>query len=227
MNRVKCASWGVLVYLLSVGLFLSPRAQAEMYMAAQGGYTLTNNLTTVQGKGLNTGTQFSELTLKDSSMYGARFGYFFGDPKDNIFGVEFEANNTNPSVNQQIARRSGGAPSIQVTGNRLRVTTLALNLVVRTPRFGKFQPYAGVGPGVFLAKDSSPVGSHPFGQSATVGLNAFAGLRYFFTDHVALFGEYKYNQATLHFANFFGTMESGARVHYSANIVLAGLAYHF
>ena len=227
MKSVKCASLGVLVCLFSVGLFLSPCTQAEMYVAAQGGYAFTNKLTTVQGKGLNTGTQFSDLTISDSYMYGARVGYFFGDPKDNIFGIEFEADNTNPSVKQQILTRPGGAASIQVNGNRLRVTTVALNVVARTPRFGKFQPYAGVGPGVFLAKDSSPVGSHPFGQSTTLGLNAFAGLRYFFTDHVALFGEYKYNQAALHFSNFFGATESGARVHYSANIVLAGLAYHF
>ena len=226
MKNVTGFSFGVVVGLLGAGFFLAPCAQAEPYIAAQGGYVETNNATNVQGKGLNTGAQYSDLTLKDTYLYGARAGYFFGEPQDNIFGIEFEANNTNPSVNQQTTVSSQTGP-LQINGNRLRVTTLALNVVARTPRFGKFQPYAGVGPGLFLARDSSPAGSHPFGQSTTVGLNGFAGLRFFVTDRLALFGEYKYNLAKMHFENFFGATESGVRFNYSSNIVLVGLAYHF
>lgn len=226
MNSSSCKSLLFIACVFSVALFPSTHSQAEMYLAAQGGYTITNNLTNVQGKGLNTEAQFSDLTLKDSYLYGARVGYFFVEPKEGGLGIELEANNTYPTVNQQTTISTRGG-ALLINGNRLRVTTLALNVTARTARFGKFQPYIGVGPGVFFAKDSSPVGSHSFGQSTTLGLNGFAGLRFFFTDRLSLFGEYKYNLAKLHFVNFFGATESGARFNYSANIVLAGLAYHF
>ena len=215
-----------LACLLGVSLFCSAEGQAEPYVAAEGGYVVTNNLTNVQGKGLNTGINFSELTVKDTYMYGARAGYIFADPKEGGFGFEFEVYNTYPTVDQQITVRSAGGP-LQINGNRLRVTTMALNVTGRTPRFGRFQPYGGVGPGVFFARDSSPVGTHSFGRNATLGLNGFAGLRLFVTDRVSLFGEYKYNLVKLHFENFFGTTESGARFTYSADILTGGLAFHF
>lgn len=223
------SSWKIpfaLACLIGFSLFPSADGQAEPYVAVQGGYVFPKDLYSVQGKGLNTGTQFTNLSVDNTYIYGARAGYVFADPQESGVGFEFEVNNSSPVVNQQATVSSRVGPTL-INGNRLRLTTTALNVTIRTSRIGRFQPYGGVGPAVFFAKDSSPVGSHGFGQDATLGLNAFAGVRFFLKDRISLFGEYKYNLAKLHFENFFGTTESGARFNYSANILLAGLAYHF
>ena len=66
--------------------------------------------------------------------------------------------------------------------------------------FCRLQPYGGVGLGVFFANLSNG-GGNSVSDNAVPGLNALGGLRYFFTERVALFGEYKYNWAALEFTN--------------------------
>jgi opacity protein-like surface antigen len=94
--------------------------------------------------------------------------------------------------------------------------------VVRYPGT-QFQPYAGVGIGVFFAraKFSGPTGGTD-NDNAVPGLNALAGLRYFASDHIALFAEYKYNRAAFEFPTAIGIEGD-----YSANHVLGGVSYHF
>jgi len=208
--------------LVLVSLFLSAQARAELYVAGEGGYTMPNNLEHVEGRGTQGGVQFSDLSLKNSYLYGARVGYFLAEPKEGGLGVEIEAYNTTPSVSQQTATRSSGGP-LSVNGVRLRMTTAAVNLVARTPRFKEFQPYAGVGLGFFVSETS---GTAATSTSNTAGLNTFVGLRYFFKERFALFGEYKYNRTSLHYENFLGP-NAGIRATYSTNLFIGGLAYHF
>ena len=151
--------------------------------------------------------------LADAGVYGGKVGHFFGDRMDWL-GVEMEAFNTTPHVEQQ-----GLVP-----GSHFRVTTLAFNLIgrlklgcetktVRTePRsrregiryetryereFCRLQPYGGVGLGVFFANLSN--NGNSVSDNAVPGLNALAGVRYYFTERIALFAEYKYNWAVLEF----------------------------
>lgn len=214
-----------LLFLSSLGilsLFFTTSVRAELYVAGEGGYTMPNNLKHVEGRGTQGGILFSDLSLKNSFMYGARAGYFFTEPKEGGLGAEVEAYNTTPSVNQQTATRSSGG-TLSVSGVRLRVTTAAANLVARTPRYKGFQPYAGIGLGFFVSETS---GTAVTSSSTTAGLNTFVGLRYFVQDHFALFGEYKYNGTSLHYDNFFGP-GAGVRATYSSNLFIGGLAYHF
>jgi len=183
------------------------------------GYTAPYDLTDIQGTGGASGVSLSDLTLKDSVAYGGKVGYFF--PGVNWLGVETELYNTTPHVKQQSATASGfgiSVPSGTLPGFNLRVLTWGINAVVRYP--GKtFQPYAGVGLGVFFANASFQ------GQSdseTAPGLNALAGIRMFATDHLALFAEYKYNRATFNLPNAIGF-----EADYSANIFIGGVAYHF
>ena len=53
----------------------------EMYVAGQAGVTLANDLFNVKGTGPNQGTSFSDTTLQDSVMYGAKLGYYFESMK--------------------------------------------------------------------------------------------------------------------------------------------------
>ena len=65
--------------------------------------------------------------------------------------------------------------------------------------FCRLQPYGGVGLGVFFANLSNNGTS--VSDNAVPGFNALAGLRYYFNERVALFGEYKYNWAALDLTN--------------------------
>lgn len=206
------------LFLLSL-LLLPSHSAAEPYVAGMVGYTAPNDLTNIQGTGVASGVSLSDLALKDSVAYGGKVGYFF--PGVNWLGVETELYNTTPHVKQQSATASGfgiSVPTGTLPGFNLRVLTWGINAVVRYP--GKtFQPYAGVGLGVFFANASFQ------GQSdsdTAPGLNALAGLRMFVTDNLALFAEYKYNRATFNLPNAIGF-----EADYSANIFMGGVSYHF
>jgi opacity protein-like surface antigen len=208
----------LLLFLLSVWLLPSHSA-AEMYVAGMVGYTAPNDLTNVQGTGANSGISLSDLELKSSVAYGGKIGYFF--PGVNWLGIETELYNTTPHVKQQSVTASGFGVTVPIgtlPGFNLRVLNWGINAIVRYP--GKtFQPYAGVGLGVFFAEAKFQ------GQSdsdTAPGLNALAGIRLFATDHLALFAEYKYNRASFNLPTAIGF-----EADYSANIFMGGVSYHF
>lgn len=65
-------------------------------------------------------------------------------------------------------------------------------------------------------------------DNAVPGLNALAGLRFYLTDHVALFGEDKYNRASFNFDKIdtFGS-PGGFKGDYSVSHFVGGLSFHF
>jgi len=207
---------------LAFAFLLSSYAQAEMYVAAEFGYTIPNDFSGVTGNGLFSGGNFSDLKLKNSLEYGARIGYFL---PDSWLGFEVEGFNTNPDIKEQTVSVNGTSMGT-APGTHFRVTTLAFNVVARA-KHRPLQPYVGVGPGVFFARASNLFGTPGFSSSDTaVGLNAFVGARYFVTNNLAVFGEYKYNRASFSFSNF-GGAGFGIDGTYSANIFSAGVSYHF
>jgi opacity protein-like surface antigen len=211
---------------------------SETYLAGFGGYTFGGKFTDVQGTGLLSGANFPDRDLANSGVYGGKLGHYFGDRLDWL-GVEMEAYNTTPHVEQQG----------QIPGSHLRVTTLAFNLIgrlkfgcetkterteTRTDRdvryetryereFCRLQPYGGVGLGVFFANLSNG-GGNSVSDNAVPGLNVLGGLRYFFTERIALFGEYKYNWAAFEFAN--GPI-GGFQADYRISQIVGGLSFHF
>lgn len=210
---------GPVLRLILLSLLLLPsHAATEPYVAGMVGYTAPNDLTNIQGTGGFSAVSLSDLELKSSVAYGGKVGYFL--PSVNWLGIETELYNTTPHIKQQPATASAFGVSIPgtFTGVNLRVLTWGINAIVRYP--GKmFQPYAGVGLGVFFANASFQ------GQSdsdTAPGLNALAGLRMFATDNLALFAEYKYNRATFNLPNAIGF-----EADYSANIFMGGVSYHF
>jgi opacity protein-like surface antigen len=189
-------------------------AQAELYVAGQIGYTSPNDLSSVQGTGPISGVSFSDLKLDNSIVYGAKVGYYL--PSVNWLGIETEMFNTTPDVKQQPITVLG--VTVPAPGFNLNVFTWAINAIVRYP--GKqFQPYAGVGLGVFFAEAKFQGTSD---KDVAPGLNALAGVRYFATDHIALFAEYKYNRAAFELPDAIGI-----KADYSANHFVGGVSYHF
>lgn len=229
----------------------SPAQQSgEVYVGGFGGYTFDTG-SGLQGTGLGA-LAAADVGLKDSGVVGAKIGYFMPG-RVNWLGIELEGFYTTPHVKAATVTPAFPlpfpVPGVTVPGAHLQVTTVALNFIARAQlacrsvnadrlserttsepshadnrrRFCALQPYVGAGPGVYYARISNQFGSN---SGATVGLNALAGIRYFFTEHVALFGEYKYNRASFSFDNIDGT-GAGLDGTYSVSHVVGGLSLHF
>ena len=228
MTRTRW-SWSLIV--LSVFLALSittfqSQAQAQLYVGLMGGGAFPNDFSDVEGDGLLSGTNFGDLSLKNSGMIGGKLGYYF--KKLNWLGVETEVFYARPSFeNQTVGGAGPGGPTTLTTQNlTLDVVTWAINGVVRYP--GKqFQPYAGLGLGIFFANLN--VAGSSGTDNGVPGLNALVGGRYMVTPHLALFAEYKYNRASFTFERSVSTGGGlgDLKGDYSTNIFSVGFGYHF
>jgi opacity protein-like surface antigen len=212
-----------------------------MYVAGFGGYTFGHNFNDIEGSGTIADTPLGEVDLKNSAIYGGKVGYFLPD-RWNWLGLEAEAFNTTPHLKQ--------SPNTLGPGNHLRVTTLAFNAIargkwgctrrdrdrevsrrtadVRTDAYRDepwcpLQPYVGVGLGIFFARTNGALGTSS--DNAVPGLNALAGVRYFFSEKVAAFAEYKYTRASFDFDSL--GAGAGMRGDYSASHIVGGLSLHF
>ena len=213
--------------------------QGEGYASVFGGVTIGHEFSDARLTGLGAGTQLGDRNLLNSGVYGAKLGYFLPGRMDWL-GFELEGFNTTPHIEE-----SGGLP-----GSNLRVSTLAANVIARTwlacgtrrdsdrtrrsdarrdrgmssmdLPFCRVQPYAGVGIGAFFARER--VGGIDRYDS-TPGLNFLAGVRYYFTDNFALYGEYKFNYASFNFTN--PDVSQGMRGDYTASHVVAGVSFHY
>jgi len=206
-SHVRVQVTRILIGLCSV-LFLHPlNAFAESYVAGQFGVS-------VGGTYNDPDNVVSDLALKSSLVYGAKLGHYLDNLK--YFGVETEAYTLTPDIKQQSVAING-VPAGTISGSRLRVTTWAANVLYRYPG-ETFQPYAGVGLGLFFAQSSDNTGSD---SSISPGLNVQAGLRMMVTKQVGLFGEYKFNMSRLNFK------DSDESAQYKASLFVFGVGYHF
>ena len=193
-------------------------AHAEWYVAAQTGVVLPNSLSNVTVSsptlaGGVTDARIADVNLKNGSpLYGARAGYFF--PGREWFGLETEVYSTQLNITQQTV--VGGVPgrvfADTMPGSHTQLTTWAVNAIVRSPSLvAELEPYGGIGPALFFSSNGD--------THTNIGINLVAGARYFLTPTVALFGEFKYNRATIHFPGIQGD--------YSAQLFVFGLSLHF
>ncbi|HJU06809.1 MAG TPA: outer membrane beta-barrel protein [Nitrospiraceae bacterium] len=199
--------------LLGAGLLGAGETSAEWYVAGQVGPTFADRLSDIGGTGSLTTVppRFPNFDLKNSITYGGKLGYF---PGHGWFGLEADVFNTTPHI-----KSLGSVPGVH-----LRVTTAALNFIIRYPGLS-VQPYVGIGAALIFSR---------IGESATTqgdsdvstGLNLIAGTRFFITPYTALFTEYKYTRATLEFDKAFGSV-GGFNGDYRAQHVVFGVSYHF
>lgn len=216
---------------IAVALLWAVTASAEPYIAGQAGVAFPQALSHVELDQIPTpttpeGTKSSDLALANSGVYGAKIGYYFESLR--WLGIEGEYYQLSPNVKQQIVSETppGGATTTTLKpGANLIVNTLGVNLVARA-QFGQWEPYIGAGPAGFLAQfnmKNRELGRDPLAiSSGRLGLNVEAGLRYRFLNHMAVFGEWKFNHAQFQF-------NSPAHVDatYNVHFLVVGFGYHF
>lgn len=235
-TAVRCLAFSAVVLVLAATTQVSG-TYAETYVAGQFGVTLPS----VLGKGLGEGdltgrfiipgSTVSGQSLDESILYGGKVGHYFKAVP--WLGVEAEVYNTTPHIKQQVTTfsgSSGSAGSVELPGLHLRVLTVApFNVMVRYHKT-RLQPYVGVGPGLFFARIEDPALSSSNTQSSMgFGVNAQAGVRFYITRRVALFGEGKFNYTKFSFdetpAGFFNLF--GFDADYKMFHASFGLSIHF
>ena len=206
-------------------LCLTLPVQAEMYVAGQVGANVPQDLSNVEYSAGGVTVGGNNLALQNSLMYGAKAGYYFDSLKWQNFnlGVETEVFNSTPHIKQQ-NYTIGGVNVGTLPGLTNRVLTWAPLVVVVRYQAGAFEPYAGVGIGLFFSRISDGTDSS---SSTDVGLNTQLGLRYRVNPNLSLFGEWKYNYANIDHNNFLGVNGLDVSSNYNANIFAAGIGYHF
>jgi opacity protein-like surface antigen len=231
MNAVRLSSvvrpWitgGLLVVWTVTGSgLLTTTTHAEWYVGGYGGISVPGSLSNVTvsnatlGGGV-TNARINDLELKSGLLGGVRAGYFLESRP--WLGLETDLYTQKPDVKQQTivgGTSSGNVFATSLPETSLRLTVWAVNLIIRSPSMSEvFQPYGGVGYGLFFATGSQG------GQSNTQinpGFQFVAGARYVLTPDWALFGEFKYNNTTIRF--------SGIKGNYDSQNFVVGLMWHF
>ena len=197
-------------------------ANAEFYVGGQVGFNAPRDLTDIQGTGAATGITLSDLDLENGVVFGGKFGGYFANSL-NWLGGELEVYHTNSNIKQQQATISAPILGLSVSGTLpaadLAITTVAFNILVRYPH-ETWQPYAGIGGGINVARLS---GGTTVSETAYLpSVNFLAGLKFFVTQHIAIFGEYKFN-----YGSSWEFEDNLMEVDYSTNMFLGGASYHF
>lgn len=249
--RMPSPIYTTILLLIPLFVFVNvSRSHSELYVGGQIGTTFfgdNHKLTRVDlvdlggppGSTLSPPGSMSGRDLASSPVLGGRIGYYF--PQARWIGLELEAYYTTPHIEQQSTRVSfipgsilngvgpvaGGEITTGFSGDLFRVITVApFNLMLRYHKT-RFQPYIGIGPGIFMARIKTTIVGLEGTQSSTrVGLNVKVGGEYYFTRHISGFGEVRYNYTTFSFdANDAGAF--GFKAIYNPIIFSFGVNYHF
>lgn len=226
----------VRILMLVMALLMPQAVGAEWYAGGQLGglFPSTLDQVDIQGTGLPAGSRLSEVDLSNSFVFGAKAGYYFEQRGWEWLGLETEVFHANPDISSQSIKTSlppgfifvappscaGQAScSLATDGADLSVTTWAPLVLKARYQRGPWQPYVGVGLGLFFASTNA---LGPSMSTTAPGLVTQVGLEYKLTDRLGLFGEWKYNRADLSFSG------SGSRVDatYKANALMVGVTFH-
>lgn len=208
-----------LIFVIFLGFLMLPNlVTGEPYLAGYGGGAIAPD-EDVKFKTSFNGGEVENLTLKDVDfdtgvVFGVKIGDFLeGTGTRGNLGLELELYHFEHDVDRQTVSTSGTFVNSVVTSREIQpsevsATSIALNVLYRLHvgkggRFpnGRFHPYGGVGLALLFAELE---GKPTFLDQAQVlgdtdndrqlGFQAMAGAKFFLTQHIALFGEYKFIQ---------------------------------
>ena len=192
--------------------------QAEVYFGAMGGYSIPNDFSDVTTQGRFPDDPLADASLGNAAMVGAKAGAYL--PGYDWFGFETEGYFTDPKFSGVVPQ---GAQEVDAN---LQVITWGFNALIRYPG-ERFQPYVGAGFGLYFAEIDTDLPGSDLSQNWVPGFAFLGGFRGFVTNSLALFVEYKYNQATFDLRTTVFDLPFGFEGTYTNNIIAAGLAWHF
>jgi opacity protein-like surface antigen len=155
-----------------------------------------------------------DVEYDSSFTVGGRVGGWIG----RYFGVgldvfHFDSNQKNNSIEQ-----SNLAFALDLMG---RLPLLASEGMPH----GRLQPYVTVGPAIFVSNLEVP--GFTDGRSTSVGFKGGAGLKFLFTQHIGLFGEYRYTYFKPTHDAAIGPASGELTQRIGTHHFVGGLAIHF
>ena len=151
---------------LALNLAIAQLASAEPYVGGYVGASFPSS-SDVDAKALGTKVIAEDVLFGTSAVFGGKVGYWLKSFP--YVGLEVEAYHHNPGASSQtVSLTANGAPAGTVKLDKLDlgVTTVGFNLLGRVP--GKrFQPYVGVGLGIFITRSKD--------TDTSVGLQVWPG----------------------------------------------------
>jgi hypothetical protein len=179
---------GLLALLASLALPLS--VSAENFFDLFIGAAITEDTdVTLQG---SFGRVTASGRLDTAFAVGSRFGHLYeGLP---WLGISIGGSYAAPDVKLSLE-------SVTFAGQELTVVPISIQALFRVPGLlktdevphGRLQPYAAVGPALFISMLDARIGTQNFSDtSLDVGLDARVGLNWQFDRHIGLFTEYRY-----------------------------------
>ena len=155
-----------------------------------------------------------DVEYDSSFTAGGRVGGWIGK----YFGVGLDVFHFNSDQKNSSSEQSNLAFALDLMGR------LPLLVNEGMPN-GRLQPYLTVGPAIFVSNLDVPGFSE--GRSTSVGFKGGAGLKFLFTQHIGLFGEYRYTyfKSSHDFQIGSATGELAQRI--GTHHFVGGLAIHF
>jgi hypothetical protein len=184
------------------------------------------------------------VELKSSSSIGGKIGFYTNTHRAQTgfdFGAELDITNFSPDQQSgRVVSVSGTVVGTPVVGaaltNQVNInsTIVAVNFLIRKPfgvtedlPNGRWYPYAGIGGGFQTSSYSTPTTTGD-GRQTDPAFQGLLGAKVFFTQHVALFGEYKFTHASHDLKyNIVGGGSVTDNYTFNVNHFVAGLAMHF
>jgi hypothetical protein len=211
-----------LVTWVGFGIPQGHEARADWYLAGYGGMVFPGVLTSATDSerfarfGATASARISDVQLENNLAMGMKAGFYFD--KRPWLGLQTEVFEFFPNMVQQptvVAQPGRVAFGAELPGAHLQATAWALNIMTRDSTKDRLNAYGGLGPALFSVYSSQ----YPGKLQLAPGMNLTGGMRYYFTDRVALFGEVKFHLVHFHFG--------GVNGDYTGQMFVTGLEYHF
>jgi len=210
-------------------LSLASPAYAEWEVALYGGGSFTNN-TDIDVTGPFNAT-LRHAKIDSSGTAGGKLGYWFTGISPHVaLGAGVDVFYFRPNISSQTVELQVGGTSAIVGINPINVRTLGIGfdvLKLRVPLLrdeefvnGRFLPYAGVGPALFVSEFKVSNGTV---HDTALGIKAGGGAEFLLTPVVGLFAEYRFTHFT--------AKVNGSTANYSGDFnthhITGGVAVHF
>ncbi len=232
MKRMNAVSAAVVLVVLLLG---AAPASAEWFGDLYLGYAIPANVDLTLHGDTNTRT-FKGLSPDSSEVLGGRGGYWFDETLLGGFGryvgAALDFSYIHPAIPAQAAKSDIGTSHLGDLD--VNVFVLTPLLMVRYPLMvsdeyprGRLQPYALFGPSIVISSADDNGGNFGFplrGASDTsIGITIGPGAAWMITDHVAIFGEYRFVHASPSYTFAAGTVD----VPINSHQLIVGVSYRF
>ncbi len=235
MSRIKAVSAVVVLVLLLSAYPASAEWFGDLYL----GYSIPAH-TDLTLHGDNTTRTFLSASPDSSEILGGRGGYWFDEKTTpalgavaRYVGLALDFSYFHPVIPGQAVRNDAGG--ITHLGDfDVNVFVLAPLLMLRYPLMvsdeyprGRLQPYGFIGPSIVINSaddDGANFGFAGRGASDTsLGITVGPGVAWMVTEHVAVFGEYRFVHASPSYGFAAGTVD----VPINSHGLIVGVSYRF